>query len=336
MTQEDIARIAQVSQSTVSRVLAGDDRVEPSIRVRVVEAMREHNYRPDVRARSLRSKRTGLIGLVVRRAQNGLQDDPFFASLIGHIVRVLSEYECHLCFDLAESASGEEAVYDELLRSRRVDGLILVEPEARDERILRLQEDRFPFVLIGNPGEGNGLVSVDNDNVEAGALATKHLLEAGYRRVGMLAGPLGVAVSDDRIAGYRQAMQEAGRAPCIGHAEFGFESAAEVAQEWLGGEQPPDALVVLDDFMAMGVVRAARRLDRSIPDQVGLVSFNNSRLCDLLDCGLTSVSLNLETIVRVACERLMHTVAGRIPSGPQRTLIASELRARGSSRGPSC
>lgn len=334
MTQEQIARIAQVSQSTVSRVLAGDDRVEPRIRERVAAVMLEHNYRPDVRARSLRSKSTGLIGLVVKRPHGGLSDDPFFANLLSCLVGVLSERGRHLCVDLVESVSGQEAVYDELLRSRRVDGLILVEPEARDERIHRLQAEGFPFVLIGNPEDGGDLWSVDNDNVAAGAMAAGHLIDRGYKRIDMIAGPKGVSVSSDRIEGYRKALERSEMEPRVWHSEFGCEAAASVASRALTDGDSPDALVVLDDFMAMGVILAARRLRRQSPGQLGLVSFNDSRLCDLLECGLTSVSLNLERLVATACSRLLSIVDERQPSGPRRVLVPCELKIRGSSDGP--
>lgn len=334
MTQGEVARIARVSQSTVSRVLAGDDRVAPRIRDRVAAVMLEGNYRPDVRARSLRSNRSGMVGLVVKRPHGGLRDDPFFAHLISALVGALSASGMHLCVDLVESVEGQDAVYDELLRSKRVDGLLLVEPEAKDERIHKLQAEGFPFVLIGNPGEGTPMGSVDNDNVAAGLEAAQHLIEMGYRRIAMLAGPLGLAVSDDRVAGYHHALARAGLPPRVLHSEFGIEAADGAACEALRAADCPDAFVVLDDFMAMGVVQAARRCGFSIPDQLGLVSFNDSRLCELLEGGLTSMSLNLDTIVSTACSRLLNVIEGHPSEGPQRVMVSCDLMVRGSSAGP--
>ncbi|MBL8040584.1 MAG: LacI family DNA-binding transcriptional regulator, partial [Chthonomonas sp.] len=168
VTQQDIARLAKVSQSTVSRVVAGDQRVEEEIRERVMTVMRNHNYRPDVRARSLRTQSTHLIGLVMKREARDLQGDPFFSMFVSEILGFLSSTPYHLCVDIAASALRQEFIYDELLRTRRVDGLILVESEPRDERVERLQKDAFPFVIIGNPGSDVDLHSVDNDNILAG------------------------------------------------------------------------------------------------------------------------------------------------------------------------
>jgi DNA-binding LacI/PurR family transcriptional regulator len=331
VTQQDIARIARVSQATVSRVLAGDPKVEPSLRERVLSAMKANNYRPDVRARSLRSRRTGLIGLVVKRPQGGLTDDPFFASLAAEIMDYLSGKPYHLCLDMATSDLGHEAVYDEMLRSRRVDGLILVESHARDERIHRLQADRFPFVLIGNPVGNRELHSVDNDNVHAGEIATRHLWEQGFRRIGIMGGPAGITVSDDRIAGYQRALRDKQEQHLIWHSDFGSQAARATAVDILSRPDRPDALVVLDDFMAMGVVLANRSLGRRVPRDLGLVSFNDSSLCQLVDCGLTSISLNMRTIVREACDKLLALLDGE-EVAKRRTIVPCELKVRGSSQ----
>ncbi|MDX2066639.1 MAG: LacI family DNA-binding transcriptional regulator [Fimbriimonadaceae bacterium] len=331
VTQQDIARIASVSQATVSRVLAGDEKVEAAIRERVIEAMRAHNYQPDVRARSLRSQRTHLIGLVLNRPSGGLSDDPFFAGLIAEILDFLNGRPYHLCLDMVNSEAGQTFIYDEMLRTRRVDGLILVESEARDHRILRLQMDRFPFVLIGNPMPGNEIHSVDNDNVLAAEIATRHLLDQGYRRVGMLAARPGVTVSDDRLAGYRRALFGRQDDEYVCHADFGSAAAREAARVLLRQPNRPDALVVLDDFMAFGVVGAARELGIRIPNELGLVGFNDSNLCEMIEGGLSSVSLNMSDIVRRACDRLLQIIENRYEGAPRRVVVSSSLVIRGSS-----
>lgn len=331
VTQQDIARLASVSQATVSRVLAGDERVESEIRERVAAVMREQNYRPDMRARSLRKKTTGLVGLVIKRPTGKLADESFITDLIAGIMTHLSGTDFHLCVDMATTSIGQAALYDEMLRTRRVDGMILVESEARDERILRLQRDHFPFVLIGNPMGDGEIVSVDNDNYHAGYSAARHLVEAGFKRVGFLAGVPGLTVSEDRILGYRQALEEAGMRQRIWHSEFGFQPARQMAELLLQSHERPDALVVLDDFMAMGVILAARVAGMQIPHDLGIVGFNDSSLCNLLEVGLTSVSLNIPRIAETATERILQSIQGQPIDGPRRLIIPTELHARGSS-----
>jgi DNA-binding LacI/PurR family transcriptional regulator len=330
VTQFDIAKFARVSQATVSRVLSGDDRVETAIRDRVLETMREHNYRPDMRARSLRLRRTGLIGLVVKRPHGGLADDPFFASLTSGIIDALSDTPYHLCLDMVTDEEAQEGIYDEMLRTRRVDGLILVEPRAEDERIGLLERDRFPFVIIGNPNNPR-IASIDNDNVHAGAVATKHLLSRGYQDVGFLGGPANVAVSDDRIQGYCDTIIEGGGTPRVWHSDFGLEAAREAADRIFRNERRPDAFVVLDDFMANGVLLAARSHHLAVPDDLGIIGFNDSILCRLVDGGLSSVSLNIDLMVRRAVTKLLEMIELGEPQEPIREIVPSALSVRGSS-----
>jgi DNA-binding LacI/PurR family transcriptional regulator len=332
VTQQDIAKIARVSQATVSRVLAGDEKVEPTIRERVVEVMRKHNYQPDVRARSLRNRHTGLIGLVINRPIGGLANDPFFANLVAEIMQYLEGKPFHLCLDMVTGTGGQQAIYDEMLRTRRVDGLILVESEARDERIAQLQRDRFPFVLIGNPLTSIEILSVDNDNVLAGEIATRHLIDAGCARVGFLGGRQGITVSDDRIFGYQRALRATRAEHLIWHAGFGYDAARRAALEILMGPDRPDGLVVLDDFMAMGAVLAARSLGLRIPQEFAVVGFNDSSFCDVLECGLTSVGLNISAIVVAACTQLLAAIEGSESGLPCRVIVPCELKVRGSSR----
>jgi DNA-binding LacI/PurR family transcriptional regulator len=331
VTQQDIARLANVSQATVSRVLSGDDRVETDIRQRVLAVIEEQNYQPDVRARSLRKQKAHMVGLVLRREAGDLQGDPFFSVFVSELLEYLSKTSYHLVVEIADSTTRQEAVYDEMLRSRRVDGLILVESEARDERIGRLQADDFPFVLIGNPVNGADLYSVDNDNVLAGELATRHLFEAGYERVGFLGGPEYLTVSRDRLQGYLKVVDERRGMPSIWYSDFGLAAARSVAEAALRGAHRPDALVVLDDHMAMGVVQAARELGVEVPDQLGLVSFNDTNVCELLEGGLTSVSLQIPSLVQHACDRLLALIDGGEPAGQRRLIVPCELQVRGSS-----
>jgi DNA-binding LacI/PurR family transcriptional regulator len=330
VTQLDIARLANVSQATVSRVLSGDDRVEDVLRDRVVEVIRQHNYQPDVRARSLRLRRTGLIGLVLKRSQGGLAEDPFFAALVAGIMDYLCGKPFHLCVDVVTDDAAQEGIYDEMLRTRRVDGLILVESEAVDERIELLQRDQFPFVLIGNP-QSERIASVDNDNVRAGELAAQHLIDEGFKNVGMLGGPKGITVSEDRIAGYRRAMESNNRPARVWHSQFGYEAARDEAIGILTCQDRPDALVVLDDFMAFGVVLAVRSLNLQIPEDIALVGFNDSSLCNLLNGGLTSVSLGIHHIVERAVGKLLSIIENGECLGEVRDIVPCELCVRGSS-----
>lgn len=330
-TQEDIARLAQVSQATVSRVLSGDERVVPEIRAKVERAVEEAKYRPDARARSLRNRTSGMIGMAIRRPLGGLSGDPFYTSLISEILDNLADTGYRLALQTVPPNVPQWSVYDDLLRSRVVDGLLLVESETDDERLRNLQEDHFPFVLIGNP-MGMEVASVDNDNVEAGFLATSHLVENGFKNIAMLAGRRGITVSDDRIEGYLRAVENHGQEARVWHSDFGPEAAYEVSLRALSGGDAVDGIVVLDDFLALGVVSAARKLGLRVPHDLGLVSFNDTPICSVLEGGLTSVSLNMPELIRSAVGTLVPAARLRAAPKPGRTLVPAHLVVRGSSR----
>lgn len=329
-TQEDIARLAQVSQATVSRVLSGDERVVPAIREKVEQAVKQANYRPDARARSLRNRTSGMIGLAIQRPLGGLSGDPFYTSLITEILDNLVDTGYRLALQTVPPSESQWPVYDELLRSRAVDGLILVESEADDERLRKLHNDHFPFVLIGNP-MGMEIASVDNDNFEAGFLATSHMFENGFRHVAMLAGRKGITVSDDRTAGYLEAVRQNGAVPSVWHAGFGPESGYEVALRALSTGEGVDGMVVLDDFLAMGVVNAAQKLGLRIPHDLGIVSFNDSPVCSVLSGGLSSMSLNMRELVKEAVSILLPAAQRHEAPEPKRVIVPAQLVVRGSS-----
>ena len=339
-TQRDIARMGQVSQATVSRVVSGDERVDHEVRGRILQIMAEQNYLPDFWARSLRKRRTGFIGLVLKRSQEEINGDPFFVSLAYELMAFFGRTQYGLCVEIVTDET-QAAVYDEMLRTRVVDGLILVEPEASDNRISRLRKDNFPFVLIGNPHsiglpiEGAEPLSVDNDNIMAAYEATHHLFSGGYRRVGFLAGPAGLAVTEDRTAGYLKAVFENQATPQVTNSDFGLKAARENAVRLFESIHRPDALVVMDDFMAMGVVQAARSCRLQIPDHLGMVSFNDSTVCDFIECGISSMNLNVQGIVQAAGVTLIRTIEGKPIAGGHRVIIPSRLVERGSSKRPS-
>jgi DNA-binding LacI/PurR family transcriptional regulator len=331
VTQQDIARLAQVSQSTVSRVIAGDERVASEVRERVQSVMRQANYHVDARAKSFRSRSTELIGLVLHRPEEETREDPFLSMLVQGITESLAGSCYRLTIEQARTRGEQSRIYDDMLRSRRVDGVLYLEPEVGDARLARLQKDNFPIVVLGNPGP-LPITSVDNDNVLAGRLATRHLIDQGHTSIGYLGGPEGILVSDERGEGYANTMREAGMPTRCWHARFGFHSARQRAYEIFRSPNPPEALVVLDDTMAVGVMQAAEGSGLYVPRDLAVVSFNDSILCSMVPPGLSSVNLGMNDMISLAVRRLLgqlqHPEAGAAHS---RTIVPCELKIRGSS-----
>ncbi len=314
LTQDQIARLSQVSQATVSRVLRGDPRVNEELRQRVLAVIEKHGYVPDARAQSLRSQRTGLLGLVVHRSPKQLARDPFFSALIAAIIEFAGKAGYHLCVDAARAVQSRRAIYEDLLRTRRVDGLILVEPQTQDERMPRLLEEGFPFVLIGRYEPTDAVYSVDNDNVGAGRLATEHLLRKGHRRIAYIGGPRGLFVCEDRYKGYRQALEEAGvcgEPELVAWGDFSEEHGYRAMSRMLSLPEPPTAVVAVDDVVAMGALRAGKDRGILIGERLAVIGFNDSPFCQYMDPPLSSVAVDIRALAQIATDVLIRLIEGR-------------------------
>jgi len=330
LKQVEIARLAGVSQATVSRVLKGDPQVNDEMRERVLAVVQELGYVPDARAQSLRSQRTRLLGLVVHRAPEALAGDPFFSALIASIVEQAGRHDYHLCVDTARTVRSQRAIYEELLRTRRVDGLILVESETHDKRIERLSSEGFPFVLIGRYEPIDAVCSVDNDNIGAAFMATDYLIRIGRRRVAYIGGPAGLTVTRDRLQGYKNALEShgVGYDPClVAFSEFNERSAASAMAELLSLNPPPDAVVGLDDLIALSAMREAKRHGRRVPDEIAFIGFNDSPLCHYVEPSLTSIAVDIPALARRATEMLITLIEGHEPH-PKRQIVPARLVKR--------
>lgn len=334
LTQRDIAQMVQVSQATVSRVLNNDPRVKVEVRDRVMAVVHSHDYVPDSRAQSLRAQRSGTLGLVVHRSPDQLALDPFFSSLIVAILQVGSRHGFHLCVDTARTLQSQRTVHEDLLRTRRVDGLILVESSDYDERIARLIEGKFPFVLIGRYSDNDTICSVDNDNVAAGRTVVDKLISDGHRRIAYLGGPKGVNVSEDRLKGYRQALEAHHLGfdnELVVHSDFTAPGGRKAMERILTLPHRPDAVLAVDDVTAAAAMRVARSQGIAVPDEMAFVGFNDSNFCDHVDPPLTSVSIDINHLAAVATETLIDLIEER-GCKPGRIIVPCRLIERRSTR----
>ena len=279
MNLEEIARLAGVSRSTVSRVVNGDRRVSPAVRQRVEELIRTHNYHPNAAARSLASRRTRIIGLLIPQSVGSLFRDPFFPLLIEGVADACNDADHNLT--MLMEAAGEhlasQRVYERVIRGRHVDGVVIAASVVEDPIVARLQEDGFPFVLVGrHPHHQVSYVDVDNRGGAREGVA--HLISHGRRRIGMITGPTNMIASIDRYAGYVNALQESGRLPESGltvYGDFTRRGGYSAMQELIANPAGiPDAVFVASDAMASGALQALRDGGLRVPDDVAVMGFD--------------------------------------------------------------
>ncbi len=261
--------------------------------------------------------------------QKRFSKDPFYAELILAVMDTAAQNGYHLSVCSSRTAGGERLFYDALFRSNRVDGLIILESLEHDERIERLREHRFPFVLVGRYDNSPDLFTVNNDNVGGMRTLVRYLFERGRRKIGFINGLPDLTVCQDRLLGYRKGLEDVGL-PMI---RLGFRSGIRrtggrrAAQRLL--KESPDAIIALDDIIGLGALAAVKHAGRRVPEDVALAGFNDSLFCPHTEPSLTSVRLNVQELGRQAAEMLIARTKDSAMA-PRQVLIPCEIVERGS------
>ncbi|HUC94011.1 MAG TPA: LacI family DNA-binding transcriptional regulator [Paenibacillus sp.] len=333
VTIVDIAKKAGVSPSTVSRVLSGHPKISPATARKVKEIMEELNYHPNVMAKSLVSKVTSTIGIVLPRPAEELFLNLFFSEVIRGVVTQATRSGYDLMLTTGATEREEVEAVTRLVRGRRVDGLILLYSRDRDPVIGLLKENDFPFVLIGRNEEHDDILTVDNNNVQAAYDVTRHFISQGHARIGFVSGPPDLTVSKDRLAGYRNALKEAGleaRADWIVEGDFLQESGYRAMSFIMNVPDRPTALVVMDDVVALGVLGGVTELGYKVPQDLAIAGFNNIPMSELTSPPISSVDIGIYQLGYTASQTLLRAVKGE-PVHQHRHLIPHRFVPRESS-----
>ena len=331
-TLEAVALAAGVSRATVSRVVNGSERVSPETRQAVESAVRRMGYTPNRAARSLVTRRTDSIGLVIPEPTTTLFGDPFFARIVRGVSDVLAEADLQLVL-LTPQSEHEEARLGRYLTSGHLDGVLLLALHGDDPLPNFLAERGIPAVVGGRPTRNAPVSYVDVDNIHGALAATRHLVGVGRRRIATVTGQTDMASAADRVTGYRQALTEAG-IPVDPRLELNGgwdqEQARRAVEEFMAGGGEMDAIFLHSDLMALGVMTALRRAGRRVPDDVAVVGYDDSPLALTTDPPLSSVRQPIEEMGREMARLLLRTV-GSSQRIPRSVVLATELVVRGSS-----
>jgi LacI family transcriptional regulator len=304
----DVAARAGVGVATVSRVLNGRAHVADPTRERVLTAIRELDYRPSSLARNLSFRRTLVVGVVVPFLTR-----PSAVERVRGIVEVLAGSEYDLALFDVESEDRRRRAFEQLGRTDRTDGLLVVSLIPDAAAVARLQAARIPCVLVD--GSHPHLPHVVSDDVHGGELATRHLLELGHRRIAMIGDkppdPYRLAGSRDRTAGFRRALASAGIVPPPEYIRTGTESrdeAREIAASLLALPEPPTAIFAGSDFEALGVLEAAEAHGVDVPGRLSVVGFDDVEIASYV--GLTTVRQHLAETGRLGATMLLDALDG--------------------------
>ncbi|MFB7640309.1 LacI family DNA-binding transcriptional regulator [Peribacillus butanolivorans] len=320
VTIKDVAQLANVAPSTVSRVIANNPRISEKTKVRVRKAMEKLGYHPNFIARSLANQSTRIIGLVLPSSSNVFYQNPFFPAILQGLSEGAQEEHYSL---LLSTGKTEEEVYEgvvNMVQGGMVDGIILMYSRMNDHILTYLQARAFPFVVIGKPYDFiEEITYVDNDNVLAAEQATDYLIQLGHERIGFIGGDVTFVMTLDRLLGYERALKRAGIVPrreYTIHEDFLHEGGLAAAKRLLSIDEPPTALVVSDDLMALGVVHSLRAMGVRTPEEMSIVSFNNVLFSELSLPALTSIDINIFDLGYQAAKSIIQKLQnGDTPAG---------------------
>ena len=327
VTMSDVAREANVSLMTVSRVVNNKSDVSPATRRRVLKIVEELGYRPSGIARGLATRRTGTLGLVVPDVAN-----PFFADVArgAEHVAYANGYNVFLC-NTDENPQREEAVLQSL-EEKRVDGLVLCSSRLGDDQLRALLLWHPAVVLVNRRLEGEGIGSVVVNDEAGGQAATRHLLQAGHQAIGFLAGPVVSHSGRQRGIGHRAALAAAGLAynpDWTRHCSPVVEGGQEAARELLTAHPELTALLCYNDLVAVGALQTCLDLERRVPDDVAVVGCDDIPLAALVTPPLTTCRVPRYELGVQATRLLLNQIDGGSGKGSE-IVLQPELILRAS------
>ncbi len=303
VTITDVARRAGVSTATVSRTLAMPDRVAEKTRDAVFAAIRETGFIPNATARSLRARSTKMVLALL----NGIGDS-FFTAILNAVEEALFEAGYGMVMGDTRGDMARESHYDRLVRSGQVDGVLLFSGRLPAARFGEL-DAVVPLTLVCNDIPQLSVPFVESANRDAARMLTEYLISVGHRRIGHVSGPMRGPETDDRIAGYRDALDAAGIAydPClVWQGNYRSESGGAAAvQNFLPMAERPTAVFAANDESAIGFIKAVRDAGLSVPEDVSVAGFDDIGYAALFDPGLTTMHQPRAELGRVAAEILV-------------------------------
>jgi LacI family transcriptional regulator len=304
----EVAQAAGVSLATVSRVINDSDKVRAKTREKVLAAMAELDYRPNVFAQSLASNRTNCIGVLVSELHG-----PIFAPMLSTIEKTLKEAGKFAIITAAHCDAEKEADGIRFLTERKCDALILHIEALPSDYFLEREESLLPFVLLNRliPSLEHHCLSLDNE--EGGYLATKAVLDLGHRQIAYISGPRGWGDAEARLAGHRRALKEFGvpwNQKLFYPGDFTENAGSEGTATMLDAGVPFTAVVCANDEMAVGAMDRLRTRGFGIPDDVSIIGFDNVRWARFLFPKLSTIHYPLEDMSRMAAHWVLRHVYG--------------------------
>ncbi len=325
----DVARVAGVHPSTVSRVLHDSDRaaVRPETRERILTAAADLRYRPNALARGLKTAATATFGMLVPSLRN-----PVYAEIVRGAVAESSR-RGYVIVLTEDDSTVTEQTWDRLVEEGRIDGIVVASAAPGNPILQLVAGSRVPYVFVNRrvPGSGRNVYMREED---AGRLAAEHLIGLGHVALGQIAGPLGLDTASRRAAGFADAVVSAGlQLPALVEAPFEERGAFEATSRLLRSRARPTGVYVSNLNQAIGALSCVRRTGLRVPRDVSLVTYDDDPLTEFLEVPLTAIRMPLRELGGAAIDELARQIDGEPPRDHEVT-TSPELVVRASSGEP--
>lgn len=335
VTIKDIARKVGVNPSTVSRVVNGTASISEETRKKILAAMEELDYHPNSLARSLVNGSTSTIGLIIDAGNSDAFSNAFFIRSVSAIETVAQQRGFHLLL-AGDTDRGMAYAVKNLVQEHKVDGVILPVSIVTEELLALLLKQQFPFVVMGEPAqEEKGVYWVDMDNEHGSRQAVEHLMRAGYRHPVLLVENRGTVFEKKRIEGFRREKKDLGIAWSQDDViECGTkpEEIGVVVRRLLQNEMDVDSLICPNNIVAYHVLTELKRQKKSVPCDIGVVTFDNYPLAEYMDPPLTVVDVDTYQLGEAAANALFDRIKERPGEGGNR-LLPTRIIGRASTIG---
>lgn len=331
VTLDDVADAAGVSRTTASRALNGIATVHPDRVAAVRSASDRLGFRPNPAARSLARRRHDSIALIVPETDFADLSNSFFSVALHGAFREIGKTEMQMIMVLRADGEPDDK-FLRYLASSHIDGAMVILESHNTELPRLLADSTLPVVFLGRPSESStGSFSfVDSDNVDGGRLGTEALIAAGRRRIGVITGPLGMGVTEDRLAGWTAALESAGlQSTRIAHGDFSTAGGAKAMTELIREDPELDGVFVMSDLMAAGAITTLRAAGRSVPRDLSVVSYDDSIVARTIEPALTTIRQPLEDLGALMVRTLVELIDSP-GSGPIHRTLPTTLISRDS------
>jgi len=330
ITIKDIARMANVSHTTVSRALNDKSRIKNETKEKILTIARELNYRPDFIARSLVMKRTKTLGLVITTIAN-----PFYTELSQGIETMARSLGYNIILCSTNYDVSIEKQYIDMLCSKGVDGIIFTSAHMGDLNIIALAEEEFPMILVNrrtyHPTVTEKVDYVGVNNILGGFLAVEHLIKLGHQRIGVIGGSSESSVGFERLEGGKKALATYGL-EIMGNyfleGDFLKGSGYQGGKEFLKMAEPPTAIFATNDYMALGTYQAIVEEGHKVPEDMAIIGFNDIEFTSMKGIEMTTIGQKKYEMGALAVKTLVERIEGGRVGPPKEFILEPELIIR--------